>query len=159
MLGSLIVGLLMTIGCGSPEPEPVTVSGMITIDDKPIPEGSVSFTALEKGIGKSTTAEIRDGRYEAHDVPRGKVMMRFHAMRDTGETYVEDGQTFPVLVPIVPRKYETGFEFDFREDSTTQNFELDTIPGEDDDWDPMDDPAVHNKAPELETETEEADEP
>jgi hypothetical protein len=65
----LVIGLLVFggLGCGAGTGN---VSGKVTLDDKPVPAGRVTFTQGSK----TAAAEIKsDGSYEAQGVPAGEV--------------------------------------------------------------------------------------
>jgi hypothetical protein len=61
-------GVLATIifcGCGRRGPERVVVSGSVTYNGKPIPEGTVRFLPPQSSSMPATTAIIKDGAYQA----------------------------------------------------------------------------------------------
>jgi len=66
-VGILCLAGLFAAGCGKPEPPPrVPVSGLVTIDGKPVPSALVTFYPLFEGFGGEVIAEaISDasGRY------------------------------------------------------------------------------------------------
>jgi len=66
--GSVFAVLLLLIaGCGAEKPSDVySVSGNITYDGKPLPNGNISFApdASKNNKGPGATAEINDGKYE-----------------------------------------------------------------------------------------------
>jgi len=64
----LALGLLAAVGCGS---KGSTVSGTVTFNGKPVPEGYINFYPAD---GKSAPAggAIKDGRYSVSNVAVGK---------------------------------------------------------------------------------------
>lgn len=64
----LLIGLLAfaSAGCGAGTGN---VSGKVTLDNKPVPAGRVTFTQGSK----TASAEIKNGSYEAQGVPAGEV--------------------------------------------------------------------------------------
>ena len=65
--GGGVLLLVAAVGCGEPQPPPLAqVSGVITLDDKPVPLALVTFYALFEGFGGEVIAEgvsDDDGRY------------------------------------------------------------------------------------------------
>jgi hypothetical protein len=54
-------------GCGgSSGPEKVAVSGVVSVDGKPVTQGTIAFVSLEGG--RTTATQIKDGVY---GIPRG----------------------------------------------------------------------------------------
>lgn len=56
----LSVLCLVLLGCGEAR---VVVSGTVTVDGKPVDEGSINFSPLD-GQGPSTGGKIENGKYE-----------------------------------------------------------------------------------------------
>ena len=67
MFSLLVLGLVMSLGCGSDGPPRYAISGTVTHDGKPIPAGSVMLTpdTSQGNSGPATSIEIRDGRYDS----------------------------------------------------------------------------------------------
>ncbi|EAQ79744.1 hypothetical protein [Blastopirellula marina] len=121
------IGIMLLVGVGagcSENPKSPIVHGTVTIDGQVIADGLITFTPLESGTGTSSSTVIKDGQYRAVDVSRGRVLVRFHAMKETGKTYLEFGKEFPETVSIIPRKYEIGEEMTVSEGETIRDFEL-----------------------------------
>ncbi|UUO08909.1 hypothetical protein M4951_11465 [Blastopirellula sp. J2-11] len=121
------IGIMLLIGFGagcSENPKSPIVLGKVTIDGKAIADGLITFTPLESGMGTSSSAVIKDGQYRADDVSVGRVLVRFHAMKETGKTYLEFGKEYPETVSIIPRKYDIGEEITVPEGETIRDFEL-----------------------------------
>lgn len=114
----LLIGLW---GC-STSPSTAIVQGEVTIDGKGVDEGLISFTPLESGTGTSGSAKIVAGNYRAEEVPLGRVLVRVHAMKETGKTFMEFGVEVPETVSIVPKKHQGGQEITVVAGEATENF-------------------------------------
>lgn len=67
LLGCLTLALGL-IGCGARTDGLITISGTVTLDGKPVPEGSVSLMPLD-GRGIAGGGTISGGRYSAESSP------------------------------------------------------------------------------------------
>ncbi len=86
-------------------------------------QGIISFTAMEAGGG--VTAEIRDGRYKALGVPVGRVLVQFHAAKETGKMLTDEAEgsaTYAETINLIPQKYSVGVEATVTEGSQSQDF-------------------------------------
>lgn len=67
MAAAVAASAVLVVGCGKPEPPPrVPVSGVVTIDGKPVPSALVTFYPMFEGFGGELIAEgvsDREGRY------------------------------------------------------------------------------------------------
>ncbi len=70
------------LGCGG-GPETCTVTGAVTFNGQPVPEGSILFVP-EDGKGVPDPGTIRDGRYTARVKP-GPKRVEIRATRETGK--------------------------------------------------------------------------
>ena len=117
---------ILIAGCGGSHGPTATVEGQVSVDDAPVEEGMISFTAMEGGGGM--TAEIRDGRYKAVDVPVGRVLVQFHASKETGKMLTDEaegsGAKYPETISLIPQKYSAGVEVTITEESRSQDFAL-----------------------------------
>jgi hypothetical protein len=66
--------MLPLIGCGDGKPPKYSLSGMLTFDGKPIPEGSIMFQATDKRTAPDT-ALIVDGKYQLELTAGEKLVM------------------------------------------------------------------------------------
>ncbi len=64
----------LLIGCGAESSDTVTVQGNITVDGKPIEQGSITFLSAD-GETPSSGGVIADGKYTAEVVPGEKTIM------------------------------------------------------------------------------------
>jgi hypothetical protein len=113
----LAVGLaaLPFTGCGGSGR--VSVSGRVTVDGKPVPEGSITFIPEKGNPGPTAGGAIRDGSYkiDARKGPMtGKHRMEVHAVARTGRSIPDPRSPGKADVKvdetkdIVPAKYLTG---------------------------------------------------
>ena len=120
----LIACLAGLAGCGRTAFPVSTVEGAVSVDGKPVPEGSISFTPLESNTGQPISTEIRAGKYHSKSVPRGRSLVIITAMQDTGEKHVEFGIEYPKLKSIVPEKYQSGIELNVDAPTLKHDFDL-----------------------------------
>jgi len=68
-----------------PEPKPkaetATISGKVTVQGKPLAEGTVTFVSLDQKVPKVVTGAVKDGAFTVKDVAPGK-----HAVAVTSKT-------------------------------------------------------------------------
>jgi hypothetical protein len=50
-------------GCGKSDANRATICGQVTLDGKPIEQGSISFTPIQGAQGTAVGATIKDGQY------------------------------------------------------------------------------------------------
>lgn len=121
-------------GCGKSGPSRpgAALSGSVTINGQPIPadaEATVRFMPSGPGgQAPPTSAKIVDGRYEAKDVPLGKVNVVFFITRLTGREVVEDnvpgGTPYPERENLVPVPLRRGVPLEVGGDNAKQDFDL-----------------------------------
>lgn len=79
---SVVVSLLCaggfvgsTVGCGGSGPKTYDVSGKVTFQGEPIPEGVIQFSpdSSQGNSGVALTANIVDGEYSTRDSEKGTV--------------------------------------------------------------------------------------
>jgi hypothetical protein len=66
LVSSLAWILIIVAGCGSSDPRKYRVSGTVTYDGKPVPQGTVFFVpdAAQDNHGPGAQATIKDGAYQ-----------------------------------------------------------------------------------------------
>jgi hypothetical protein len=124
---ALIVAGLALSGCTSAPPAHPTakLSGKVTIDKVPVATGNLQFVPQAGNAGKSAAGAIKDGVYDAPDVPIGNVKVMISATRETGEVDTSHDPPIKNVVNIVPAKYQSGIgEIDVTGDNPNQDFEL-----------------------------------
>jgi hypothetical protein len=120
---ALWAGLLLFTGCQS---DPFTdVSGTVTLDGNPLPEGEVIFLSPDNSATPSS-GKIKDGQFKFR-ATRGPKKVQINATRDTGRKEV-DG--WPIRESIVPDRYNTKTELtaDVGNGSNDFKFELKSKP-------------------------------
>lgn len=113
--------LPVMFGCSKGEVQRNDISGTITYQGKPVPEGTIAFEPVAGEIGGGF-AYIRDGKYDTAQEGRGYLAgeNRITINGNTGE-YVEPGNPDSGTVPLF-----SGYEVteDLPEGSTTMDFEV-----------------------------------
>ncbi len=118
--GWLVLPLLFA-GCGD-SAALSTVEGNVTVDGKPVPKGTVSFSPLNGG--QAVTADIVDGKYLAQKVTRGPNRAHLNAFYLTGGKFVEFGIEYPEEKNLIPNKYLAGIDVEVKDASMVHNFDL-----------------------------------
>jgi len=80
----LLTFLLVCGGCGGDGIERAQVSGTITLDGTPVPDGQIRFVPIGETKGPSWTVFIRDGRYTTEGskgTPIGTLRVEIRAYR------------------------------------------------------------------------------
>lgn len=135
MLVFVVLGLGLSLvasffaGCGERGPERVPVSGTVTYNGKPLPEGTVRFVPVQTSPVPSSGATITEGKYTANasgGVPIGTYHIQIEAYRHVkgGPGSLHEN----VLQQYVPRKYNTNTQLQITIEpgsrAITKNFEL-----------------------------------
>jgi hypothetical protein len=112
--------LWLAAGCGE---STVGVRGRVTLDQKPVEQGAISFEPAD-GNGSTSGAEIIDGEYELIDNARitpGPKIVRIRATRKTGR-----------VIPKMPGSAEMIEEYrEFIPDTynNRSTLKVDVVPG------------------------------
>lgn len=125
-LSVLALAIVLT-GCG-PDDGMVSVSGTITIDGRPVPEGSITFTPLD-GKGRPGGGAFENGQFSTRAVP-GETAVQIHGhevikIPNPTKEQVERGLDTD-RKNIVPSVYNTQSKLrvDVSEENNTFNFDL-----------------------------------
>jgi hypothetical protein len=110
---AIVLGLALIVGCGDSQP---TLSGVVTLDGKPLATGNIAFLPTGEGAGASATIGS-DGSY---DVRTGSV--RGLAPGDyivtvsaNGPPVTKPGSDLPLPGKLLtPKKYSTSQSSDLR---------------------------------------------
>jgi hypothetical protein len=104
-IGLVLVGAA-TGGCSDRGPERVVVSGTVTHNGQPVPEGTIRFDPVQTSLVPGAGAAIKDGRYtvDVHGgVPAGTHRIRIEALR---QIKAPPGSPFAHgLKQYIPKKY------------------------------------------------------
>lgn len=132
----LILCCLSAAGCRRSGPERAIVTGAVTYQGKPLPEGQIRFVPAPGTHAPTAGAFVIDGRYTADGkggVPVGTHKVMIEAYRLVGPTQPTDlpGQapeTAPGRQQILPSKYNAKTELEITIEPgarrITRNFEL-----------------------------------
>jgi len=101
-------------GCGRAEPAKGFVSGVVTLDGKPLERGSVLFVSADNTL-PSSSGEIKDGAYRA-EVYVGPMNVQVLSPRVVGKRKLYDTPDSPVrdvTEESIPAKYNTHTELTY----------------------------------------------
>jgi hypothetical protein len=108
--GGIVVALWSLAGCGGSD-SMVQVTGVVTLDDKPIERGAILFVPAE-GKGPTAGGEIKGGRYTVR-VPRGVMKVSVTAPKVVGKKKLYPTPNSPemeVTEEALPAKYNERTE-------------------------------------------------
>jgi hypothetical protein len=109
--------LLFPGGCSGSKTDRGAISGAVTLDGKPLEQGSILFTPIEGTRGSVAGAKIENGRYQlpatiGPAIGRSRVEIR--GMRKTGKmvpkAFGRPGEMVPEHVDAVPPKFNSKSE-------------------------------------------------
>ena len=133
LLRSIIPVCLLTVmlsGCGEGTVETVSLSGNVTIDDKPLSQGSLTLYADGEAGTAPVIASIIDGKYSAPKVPVGHYKAAFRAgaaePTPTGPITSEYNppSTKHVKDPIPEKYHKPALPVDATADNSSLDFKL-----------------------------------
>jgi hypothetical protein len=93
LVPAVLFTLAGLVGCSGSAAKPVTVSGTVELDGKPMPEGTITLAG--EGGTVPATIDIKDGKFEGKATP-GKKRVEIRAFRlgkstKMGEEVIEAG--------------------------------------------------------------------
>ena len=113
-------------GCGDSGPATYPVTGTVTLDGEPIPEGQIAFRDPEGQI-VSAGGKITDGEYDFQSQP-GTMEVKITARRALPEEFWSPapGVKIPATEQYIPAQYNEESELtkDVTEGENTFKFEL-----------------------------------
>ncbi|MBN2292599.1 MAG: hypothetical protein JXM70_09250 [Pirellulales bacterium] len=132
---TLAVIMVLLCGCGRGiDPRRAAVHGRVTLDGKPLQEGTISFFPTAGNKGAIAGGQIIDGSY---DIPRakgpmsGKNRIEIRAPHKTGrQVSSPGGGMMDEYVDLVPSRYRDQelLKADIQSDSNTLDFKLESTP-------------------------------
>ena len=125
----LVASCLLLAGCGcshGPNYPTATVSGMVTVDDKPVPKGFITFSPMSQGQGSVVGTKIVEGKYRCEKIPLGKQRVTFTAQAAEMAVLLDHSTGTNQKVPknILPPKYSAGLEAEVKAGEATLDFPL-----------------------------------
>jgi hypothetical protein len=102
LFGCCLLVVVLLPGC-STGPRTYKVSGTVTFDGKPLPDGDILFISLDKATGP-VAAKIRDGRFELK-AREGKKRVEVSAARILPGSKVRGAGGEPVAEEYLPESY------------------------------------------------------
>lgn len=105
--GAALVTLVLVVGCGDPNGRQ-QVTGSVTLDGQPLPDGEVSLRPFD--TGPSAAGQIIDGKFVLNSdkgPPPGKYIVKIESMKQTGNRVKLPGTNLQVdeIKQIVPEQY------------------------------------------------------
>jgi len=91
------------LGCGRSGPETYPVSGTVTFDGQPVPDGHILFVPAE-GKGLPDPGKIEDGKFSFRAKP-GRKRVEIEASRETGP--IDKSMGLAPRQPYIPACYNT----------------------------------------------------
>jgi hypothetical protein len=125
--------LLPAFGCGGSRADRGAISGAVTLDGKPLEQGSILFTPIDGARGSVTGGKIQNGRYElpAKSGPAvGWNRVEIRSMRKTGnmvpKAFGRPGETVPEQVEAIPPGFNTQskLKVEIKPGDNTANFDV-----------------------------------
>jgi len=112
------VCMLFLAGCGTAGNH-APIHGEVTLDGKPLSQGSILFTPLEGTQGVVTGTQITDGHYkidEAKGPAVGRNRVQIQAVRGSGKMVQNPmgpkGELIEMYVGAIPARYNTASELE-----------------------------------------------
>lgn len=119
---------VLIAGCGSGDGNTMVVEGTVTANGEPVKSGHIDFIPTD-GLGQTTGAEIKDGKYSAK-VPPGPKRVNVTADKVVGQkkVYPNDPNSTVVddIVQYIPERYNAKSEltYEVMKGKNTKDFEL-----------------------------------
>jgi hypothetical protein len=89
---NIAIGLLLLVSVGCSSGERMGVSGMVTLDGKPLAVGGISFHPHLGSAGHSAGGQIKNGEFRfvaSRGLKPGRYLVSIQAFRRTGRTVVD----------------------------------------------------------------------
>ena len=120
----LAVAVALAAGCGE---KATTVKGDVTLDDRPLDQGRISFVPVD-GKTPNSDAAIKDGKYTLKAAP-GAYQVKITANRSKGKRKAYDAPDSPevdILEQYLPDRYnkETELKADVKAGENKVDFPL-----------------------------------
>jgi len=105
-----LLATMTILGCGPSGLDVLPVSGNVTFDGQPIPEGRIQFRALE-GDQRAFSGQINNGQYELEALP-GKMTVEVTASRIIPGEFDESNpdEKTPIGEMYIPVRYNSETE-------------------------------------------------
>lgn len=98
---------LLVLGCGPGGPKTYAVQGHVTWENKPLPDGYITFAPAEGEAETPVAAPIKDGHFQLR-VTAGPKRVEVQATREVGE--VDPSMGARARRPYIPARYNTESE-------------------------------------------------
>ncbi len=129
----MVCSLALIVGCfgGKSARNDVTITGTVTVDGQPIPNGSITFMPAD-GQGQDGGGTIKDGKYTAK-ASVGEKFVTIDGFKVEGQRVADPGvddRMIDNIVSIVPEKYRNKNELraTVKASGNTFDFKLESEP-------------------------------
>ena len=127
---ALLTMALIVLLAGCSDDRAAEVTGTVTVDGKPVDEGTISFIP-DNGKGGTGGGPIKEGRYTATKVSTGTAKVQIRVPKVVGSKKAYDAPNSPVhdvKVESLPGKYNetTELRFEVHSGKNEKNWELST---------------------------------
>ena len=115
-------GCVGASGDGSAKYESARLEGEVTLDGKPLEEGSVEFVPQDQKA-PPVTVPILKGRYVAPKVGLGKVIAIISGAKQERPAVIDSSYSPPPTIAI-PERYQKGMPIEVKADKSDQDFAM-----------------------------------
>ncbi len=124
-LGLVVAAAVLAAGCGE---KATTVKGEVTLDDRPLDQGRISFVPVD-GKTPNSDAAIKDGKYSLPKAAPGAYQVKITSNRSKGKRKAYDAPDSPevdILEQYLPERYnkETELKADVKSGENKFDFPL-----------------------------------
>ena len=124
----LAIAMLATISAGCQPSNMATISGKVTLDGKPIENGTISFVPTD-GNSSSAGTRITNGEYTL-TLPLGTKRVEITASEVVGQraAYGADSPKVDVMRSMIPKRYnqESELSIDVKAGKSNHDFNLES---------------------------------
>jgi hypothetical protein len=131
LLGVFVLTLL--VGCGQGDGKHNAISGQVTLDGKPLEQGSILFTMIDGSNRTAAGGVIEKGRYQltsTNGPGLGSNRVEIHALRKTGRTvpkpFPANHEMIEEQVEAIPLRFnsQSTLTFEVKPGDNTANFDV-----------------------------------
>ncbi len=125
LLGGGLIGLMLSLsGCGEADDRPL-VSGSVTLDGDPVPEGEVMLVPTDMAVA-TDAGPIQNGRYRVRTTPGAKrVMIYWERDHPTDKIPGPDpGVMVPRAQQLIPARYNDATELEVQVQPGANTFDF-----------------------------------
>jgi hypothetical protein len=109
---ALLLPALALWAAGCSDGSTTTLTGTVTLDGQPLPEGTVRLVPTDPTKGGTAGAAIKDGKFTA-EVPPGELRVEISAPKVVGKRKAYDtpeSPTVDIVEELIPARYNVNSE-------------------------------------------------